>query len=95
MDEAWDEMDNWCAERAAKISAKAGQHVMDGGKLTAPKYRTMLGKHQAYMAMRSFIHGARKAAKETTPDHREETRAEFDARHADDPLCGYGGHYGY
>ena len=55
------ELDAWCAARGAKVTAKAGKHVMDGGSLNAPNYRTALGKHQAYAAVRSYISGARRA----------------------------------
>ena len=36
-----------------------------------------------------------KPEKATVAGRTSETRAQFDARHKDDPLCGYGGHYGY
>ena len=55
-----DELDGWIEARVAKVTAKAGKHVMDGGNLNAPKYRTALGKHQAYSAVRSFISGCKK-----------------------------------
>lgn len=60
MDE-WEAMDEWCQKQAAKISAVNGAYIMGGGSLSAPRYRTLLGKHQAFMQMRSFISGSKKA----------------------------------
>lgn len=52
-------LDDWCKDRAARLTEKAGAHILAGRSLDAPRYRMMLGEHRAYMAMRSFIHGAR------------------------------------
>ena len=62
MSDQWTEMDEWCAARIERLTAKAGEHVMAGRSLEQPRYRMMLGEHRAYSAMRSFISGARKAA---------------------------------
>mgnify|MGYP006921323375 CR=1 FL=1 len=38
-----------------------------------------------------------KSPEQITPTAKRirETRSQFEDRHKDDPLCGYGGHYGY
>lgn len=52
-------LDAWCKARAARLTEKAGAHILAGKGTNAPAYRTLLGEHRAYMAMRSFIHGSR------------------------------------
>lgn len=59
------EMDAWCEKRVEALSRRAGRHVMRAGSLQAPRYRTILGEHRAYSAMRSFIHGCRLNATDT------------------------------
>ena len=54
------EMDAWCRKRIAQMTPEQERHVMSGGSLDDPRYRTLLGRHQAYMAMRSYIHGSRR-----------------------------------
>jgi hypothetical protein len=53
------QIDAWCKSRADNVSAQAEVHLKKGLPLNAPNYRTMLGEHRAYLAMRSFIHGMR------------------------------------
>jgi hypothetical protein len=60
--DGWGEMDAWCTKRAAELSGKASEHIVAGRSLEEPHYRTILGEHRAYLAMRSFIHGARQQA---------------------------------
>ena len=55
-----EELDEWIVGRLEKVSYKACKHVIGGGNLNAPNYRTALGKHQAYMAVRSYIRGMKK-----------------------------------
>lgn len=52
-------LDDWCKARLDRLTEQASQHIMRGKSLNAPNYRTLLGEHRAYMAMRSFIHGSR------------------------------------
>lgn len=56
----WQDMDDWCKNQAAQITSFSEHYIMDGGDLDAPDYRLRLGRHQAFMQMRSFIHGATK-----------------------------------
>ena len=67
--DAFAALDEWCMKRAARVSEQAQQHIRKGKSLTAPDYRTLLGEHRAYLAMRSFIHGSLLSA---SPKHLEE-----------------------
>lgn len=55
-----DGLDVWCKRRASLLSGEMHKHIMAGRSLEDPRYRTLLGRHQAYMAMRSYIHGSLK-----------------------------------
>lgn len=55
------EIDDWCKNRCDKLREKMDPYIMDGGDLDAAEYRRQLGQHQAYMAMRSYLHGAVRA----------------------------------
>lgn len=55
----WAAMDEWCQRQCEKLGLPMTEHIMDGGSLNLPNYRQQLGQHQAFMRMRSFIHGAR------------------------------------
>jgi hypothetical protein len=53
---------DWCGKRATALNEKCGRHVMAGHSTNLPWFRKFGGEHQAYMAVRSFIHGALKNA---------------------------------
>lgn len=50
-------MDDWCIKRLNHLRAPMEYHVMKGRSVDDPEYRRQLGQGQAYLAMRSFIHG--------------------------------------
>lgn len=52
-------VEEWCAKQCAKLSDEASAHIMSGGDMNDPTYRSMLGQSQAFMRVRSFIHGAK------------------------------------
>lgn len=52
-------IDAWCQKRINRLTADCAAHLVSSGDLNDPDYRAKLGEHRAYMAMRSFIHGAR------------------------------------
>jgi hypothetical protein len=54
-----EQIDAWVEARAAKISEKAAKFVLDGGDINSARYRTWLGRHQAYMTVRSYLSGCR------------------------------------
>lgn len=54
----WAAMDEWCRARSEHLTQRAGEHIEAGKSPYDPDYRVLLGEHRAYMAMRSFIHGA-------------------------------------
>lgn len=58
MPEAWKAMDDWCRKQMQALKARSEPHVMSGGDLNDPEYRRLLGQHQAFSRMRSFIHGS-------------------------------------
>lgn len=62
--------DGWCAKKLGQISPILHKHVLAGRDLNSPHYRRLLGEADAYMKMRSFIHGCRAyaAPTESTPD---------------------------
>ena len=51
--------DGWCAKKLGQISPILHKHVWAGKDLNSPHYRRLLGEADAYMKMRSFIHGCR------------------------------------
>lgn len=57
--DAWAIMDEWLKKQSDAVATKAGAHIIGGGDLNKPSYRTLLGRGQAYARMRSFIHGAK------------------------------------
>ena len=61
MTDAWQEMDDWCAKRCAKITTSVNAYIMAGGDLDGPEHRLKVGEYIGLAAMRSFIHGARNA----------------------------------
>lgn len=65
------EIDDWCRKQIAALASVAERAVRTQADLTSPGYRRLLGQHQAYMRVRSFISGARKAA-----PHQPQERAE-------------------
>ena len=67
------ELDDWCKSRADRVSAEAAAHLNRGLPLNAPDYRTMLGEHRAYLAVRSYIHGTLRNPRPTrkSPEPRE------------------------
>ena len=61
MTDPWQEMDDWCAKRYAKIAVSVNAHVMASGELDNPELRLNVGELRGLSAMRSFIHGTRNA----------------------------------
>ncbi len=57
MSEPWEAMDEWCRSKLASLSLQSAPYVPD--RLEHPEFRRLLGQHQAFMRMRSFIHGAK------------------------------------
>lgn len=55
-------MDEWCVKKLEQLSPVLHKHVLAGRDLNSPHYRRMLGEADAYMKMRSFIHGCRAPA---------------------------------
>lgn len=55
----WQRIDAWCQMQADKLS-KAAHDMLKHNKHNTndPDYRIVLGQHQAFQKMRSFIHGA-------------------------------------
>ena len=66
--DAWQVMDDWCLERARRLRERANPHVEKGGSLDDPEFRRLFGQHQAFLAMRSFIHGTRNAGEAGTAE---------------------------
>lgn len=60
MGDPWEEMDAWCRRKQASLSLQSAPYVPH--HLEHPEYRRLLGQHQAFGKMRSFIHGAKEAA---------------------------------
>ena len=54
-------MDEWIVNRQAKLRKGMDTYLLSGGDLNGPAYRQQLGQHQAFMAMRSYIHGSLRA----------------------------------
>lgn len=52
------ELDDWAKTRAELSSEQCAAMLRRGYSLGHPDYRRMLGQNQAYMAMRSYIHGS-------------------------------------
>ena len=65
MTDAWQEMDDWCAKRYAKVADLVNSHVLNGGALDGPDLLLNFGELRGLLAMRSFIHGARQAQDES------------------------------
>lgn len=66
----FDVMNTWIKKRAEKVSQELKHLGRKGGftpkVLDSPEYRLLLGQHQAYTHMLSFIHSERRRA--ATPD---------------------------
>ena len=60
-------MDDWCRKQMAALSERTTPMVMNGVDLDSPEYRRLLGQHQAFHKMRSFIHGCRAHTPKETP----------------------------
>lgn len=58
--DAWDEMDAWCTSAAKSLTDATSKMLLDGCGLDDAEYRRLFGQHQAFMQMRSYIHGAKK-----------------------------------
>jgi hypothetical protein len=56
------QIDDWARRRQAALVERSNEHIRRGRDLNDPDYRVILGEHRAYMALRSFIHGARLAS---------------------------------
>jgi hypothetical protein len=54
-EEVFAAMDDWCRKRLASLTAHTTPMIMGGMDLDDPEYRRLLGQHQAYHHMRSFI----------------------------------------
>jgi hypothetical protein len=55
------ELDRWCVRQNDELSQAMNPYIMAGGSIDDPQYRQQLGQHQAFMRMRSYIHGALRA----------------------------------
>lgn len=51
------ELDAWLKKQCSRLKARMHPHILKGRSLDDPAYRTDLGQHQAFMRMRSYIHG--------------------------------------
>lgn len=58
---AWQAMDDWCREQSKKLLAQTNPHILKGSDLNDREFRRLLGQSQAFLRMRSFIHGSRNA----------------------------------
>lgn len=57
------QLDKWLRKQCDALTLPMGWHIMAGRSLEDPQYRLQLGQHQAYMRVRSYLSGARKAAR--------------------------------
>lgn len=55
-----EEADQWCVQRLLNLQLQSAPYV-EIMALEHPEYRRLLGQHQAFMQMRSYISGSRKA----------------------------------
>lgn len=56
MAEGLDIMGIWCVKQMQKLERQM-LPFFSKGQLDSPEYRSLLGQHQAFGRMRSFIHG--------------------------------------
>lgn len=61
------DIDAWLKARCEHLSRAMNEHLAGQLSLDDPKYRVMLGQHQAYMTVRSYISGCRRAGDKEQP----------------------------
>lgn len=57
--DAWQIMDDWCRAQCQKLLGQTNPHILKGRDLNDREFRRLLGQSQAFLKMRSFIHGSR------------------------------------
>lgn len=57
--DALEAADAWCMERLRRLQSRC-EPYLEQMVLEDPEYRRLLGQHQAFMEMRSYLSGVRK-----------------------------------